>query len=413
MGSMISLGVGRMEIDWGKNHIFRDHSAIFKPEDVKPIPYYYVDDDGAPIVKYKEGYSRKLASIKQRLDLLGYTLGNVQRMYNQVLDECAEHGLSVTLSFDAFFELLKDIDISRINTLEYAVEYDENGYDLGEFARRCIIPDKEIYSRLLVAFGGDKHELNYELETFFENLNPYVILRLLAENPGGRNLDVFWSFADVVENGWAKREEIVKPLSCVEKILIVTEGSSDSFIIRRVFELLYTDISDFFRFIDMQEGYPFTGVGNLYNFCCGLMKIGISNKIIIIFDNDTVGKEKFEKLKKMPQMGNLLITKLPDSSLFSRVKTLGPQGISVEDINGSAVAIECFLDFASCERSPVIRWVNYMEKSQKYQGALMYKDDFVRVFKKADLLTGTYDSSKLRMLIDYLLEQWCNYWVFG
>ena len=33
-GSMISLGVGTMEIDWGKNSYFKDHSALFKPEDV-------------------------------------------------------------------------------------------------------------------------------------------------------------------------------------------------------------------------------------------------------------------------------------------------------------------------------------------------------------------------------------------
>ena len=31
-GSMISLGVGTMEIDWERNSYFKDHSALFKPE---------------------------------------------------------------------------------------------------------------------------------------------------------------------------------------------------------------------------------------------------------------------------------------------------------------------------------------------------------------------------------------------
>ena len=78
MGSMITLGIGRMEIDWGKNSFFRDHSVLFKPSDVKPIPYYYVDmDSDEPIIELKEGYARKLSSIKSRLDLLGYDLASI------------------------------------------------------------------------------------------------------------------------------------------------------------------------------------------------------------------------------------------------------------------------------------------------------------------------------------------------
>lgn len=30
MGTMISLGVGKMEIDWGENNVFTDHSVLFK-----------------------------------------------------------------------------------------------------------------------------------------------------------------------------------------------------------------------------------------------------------------------------------------------------------------------------------------------------------------------------------------------
>jgi hypothetical protein len=41
MGSMISLAVGRLEIDWGKNNGFVDHSALFQANDVRQIPYYY------------------------------------------------------------------------------------------------------------------------------------------------------------------------------------------------------------------------------------------------------------------------------------------------------------------------------------------------------------------------------------
>lgn len=408
MGSMISLGVGTMEIDWGKNNCINYHSSLFKPEDVKQIPYYYLDDYDSYITEYKEGYSRKLSSIKLRLDLLGYTLKKIEKMYNGLLKECESHSLNITLSYDDFSKLLKQIDVKKINTLKYAVNYDENGYDFGEFARRCIIPEEEIYSKLLLATGEDEYNIYFGLETFFENMDPYIILRLLAENPNANELDVYWSFSDVVENGWVKREDIVQPLLNSKKIIIVTEGSSDSYIIQRTIEQLYPDISDFFKFIDMEKNYPFVGTGNLYNFCCGLMKINIENQIIVIFDNDTAGNEKYQKLIEMPKMDNLLITKLPNNHLFEHINTLGPQGATADNINGTAVSIECFLDFNSCSRKPEIRWTSYVEKLDKYQGALICKDDYIRAFKKANLKDGTYDTTKLKYLIDYLLNEWIN-----
>jgi hypothetical protein len=41
---MIYLSVGRLEIDWGKNFGFTDHSALFQSSDIAQVPYYYVDE---------------------------------------------------------------------------------------------------------------------------------------------------------------------------------------------------------------------------------------------------------------------------------------------------------------------------------------------------------------------------------
>jgi len=42
MGSMIQLSVGNLQVDWGKNRGFTDHSGLFQTSDVKLVPYYYV-----------------------------------------------------------------------------------------------------------------------------------------------------------------------------------------------------------------------------------------------------------------------------------------------------------------------------------------------------------------------------------
>lgn len=44
MGSLISLSIGSLEIDWGKNNIGRDHSALFVAGDRTEADYFYSDD---------------------------------------------------------------------------------------------------------------------------------------------------------------------------------------------------------------------------------------------------------------------------------------------------------------------------------------------------------------------------------
>jgi hypothetical protein len=87
----------------------------------------------------------------------------------------------------------------------------------------------------------------------FENIDPYITLRILAENSTNSDLNVYWGYADIVDNGWVTKDEILSNVGAGQEILIVTEGSSDTHILRKAFSLLYSDISDFFTFVDMEE----------------------------------------------------------------------------------------------------------------------------------------------------------------
>ena len=69
---MIQLSVGNLEIDWGKNRGFTDHSAFFQTTDVALVPYYYGGSDyvGANgekswkiSVEHKEGLSKPLCEV--------------------------------------------------------------------------------------------------------------------------------------------------------------------------------------------------------------------------------------------------------------------------------------------------------------------------------------------------------------
>ena len=88
MGSIITLGINKMEIDWGKNNVFSNHSSLFQSKDyVQKIPYYAVNDEDDTIIEYEIGAKKKLKDIKDRLDLLGYDLKRIEKKYSEIVEE--------------------------------------------------------------------------------------------------------------------------------------------------------------------------------------------------------------------------------------------------------------------------------------------------------------------------------------
>lgn len=364
MGSLITLGINKMEIDWGKNNVFSNHSSLFQKGDFEQkIPYYTVDDEDKVIIEYENGAKKKLKDIKERLNLLGYDLKGVEKKYNEIVDEHEFYtDNKMTMSFESFKSFIINIDTKKVDNIRSAIEDIENGYESGEFFRKCILGDEEISDNIFSEYEEGK----YIIGEFFEAIDPYIILRLLAENKSNLESYVEWRYNEVIENRWVKKEDIIEELEEKNKILIVTEGSTDSFILKRTLDMLYPNISDFFNFIDMKENYPFTGVGSLKNFCNGLAKINIQNNTIVFFDNDTAGIETFNAIKNIQKPINLLFCHLPYYREFELFKTVGPLGEQINNINGKAVSIECFLDLSSVENESIVRWKNYNERMQEY-----------------------------------------------
>lgn len=393
MGSMITLGIEKMEIEWGKNNFYNDHSSLFQRTDFKDVPYYYADN----IVEYKKGFSKNLGCIKKRLDLLGYSLHNIEDMFNKELQyQNRLDSTDLQIDFKDFYDIVYRIDISKI---DMASETYEGVFDLGEYVRDCVL--NEIYE-LGKIFSS---EIDFA-STFLENLSPYIILRILSENKINQEFNLIWRVADVIENGWILKEDIMPALTAKEKILVVTEGSSDTDIIRKSINLLHADISDFFNFIDMGENYPFTGTGNLKNFIKGLAKIDISNNILVILDNDTAGLSVLKDIRNITLPQNLKVISLPDHPDFNKFMCKGPQGISYENINGKAVSIECFLDHKVINKDVFVRWTAFNEKLHQYQGNIEPKKELIHSFH-TNYCTD-YDFSKIVYLIDYILDRWIS-----
>ena len=399
MGSMIHLAVGRLEIDWGKNNGFSDHSPLFQIHDIDNVPYYYAGDELEPregekhrykiITELKEGLKKPLAEVVDRIRLLGYTSEWSEKEFNY-LSRLNGFGTNI-FSFNQLREALFTADVNSLG-----LDYGEGSEDFGEFFL------EQIYPRL--GIPELPPEFRFVLRRYgegMENLSAYTILQLLAANPTARSLPVIWAFNDVEENGWAMKSEFVHPLDQCNRFLIVTEGSSDSAIIRHAFHLLKPHISDFFNYADMAEGYPFSGTGNLYRFVQGLISIGIMNNIIVIFDNDAEGVASFNRCCKLNIPSNMRILRLPDLPQFCDFETIGPNGKHRANINGQGAAIECYLDLRN---KYLVKWNNFNSESGTYQGELIEKDRYKKEFLDQRNRIENYNYSKIEGVLEMIIN---------
>ena len=402
MGSMIHLTLGRIELDWGKNSGFIDHSALFRPSDLTTIPYYYAGDKDDPecadlpliqrenfsyrlITEMKEGYSAPLRVVARRLLLLGFT----DAYCREVLEWHLEDG---DFHHDFSFDELK-ATLTTVNFSDAHLSPEKGSDSLAEFLSTLKLSkyDPEAPKRPRRSWG-DADDI--------DGLDAYTVIRLLADNPTAQGLPITWQFADVADGGWAPRATFNAPLRQSSRFLIVTEGSSDVHILKHGLQLLYPDLADFFDFVDMQENYPFSGTGNLYNFIRGLISIKIQNNIVVIFDNDNEGVFNWERCARLAPPANMRIVKLPDLERFQFFRTVGPSGEHLGDINGKAAAIECYLDTGP---EPQVRWTSYDHKRDRYQGVIVGKEGLQRAFLAQRSVDPTYDYSGLRAILAMLI----------
>jgi hypothetical protein len=324
------------------------------------------------------------------------------------MEEEKDSSVSQLMTFDEFCSFVSEHPVGTLDdTFTSSSDEDSETKTRGRFN------DKALTQRIPWFRGHEIHaysELSYfgELMRF---LHPYSILRLLGHNEDNHELDVVWRYGLLVENGWASESEFVCGARRFQTFLVATEGSSDSHILKHALSLLRPDISDFFRFIDMSEGHPFPGTGNLVKFAKGLTNIDVQNNLIFLFDNDAEGAYAYKQLQSLNMPPNMRTMMLPSLEEFAAFNTRGPEGESIADINGRAAAIECYLDLNLTKYQPAtVVWTNYKKELDVYQGSLDHKESYTKEFMKKTsdtILKKGYRTDKLIVVINALIDECC------
>lgn len=202
-----------------------------------------------------------------------------------------------------------------------------------------------------------------------------------------------------------------------EKILILTEGHSDTEIIKRSVALLKPHWVSRLAFLDFGPK-PRGGAPALVETYKAFAAAGLSNRILAIFDNDTAARDCSRTLSGV-SIASMSYAHLPDIELARSYPTVGPQGDNIViDVNGKAVAIEMFvcsdLLRVAGSFSPV-QWGGYNPSMRQYRGEIMGKQqvaeaylDRLKQIESGNLDVGDYDWSTMSLLMDFIYRECCK-----
>lgn len=331
-------------------------------------------------------YTASALLVKDRLNLKGYTLPTAKRAFMKRMQaESQWYSNHAVPQFKEFYE--NRARILRELNVEHWIE---------------TVKSFKAASRGVPPWGTTKlHQAELTLEDFmlqtewygFDGTDLNVPLRLALEICDERDSFIY-DLSDLVDARYFDKDDdfvaLASDFSASEhasrsKIIILTEGRSDTWILSGAMKLLYPHLSDYFSFMDFEAAKVEGGVSHLARVVKSFAGAGIVNKVIAVFDNDTAGEEAIRSLRRLKLPSNLCILKLPDLKVLCKYPTIGPSGRITMNVNGSAASMELYLgDDVLREGGKLapVQWSAYNPVMGRYQGEVLEKEKIHRRFKE-------------------------------
>lgn len=196
-----------------------------------------------------------------------------------------------------------------------------------------------------------------------------------------------------------------------EKIIILTEGKTDTEFINASLKILYPYLYPYYHFIDF-EGFKVEGSASaLVKIINAFAASSVKHPIIALFDNDTAGINEMNRLKRQNLPSNIKVLKLPDIKIANSYPTIGPTGLKKMNVNGFACGIEMYLgeDLLNANGNYIpIRWKEYNAATNKYQGAINEKELIQKKFREK-IKTGKLGSMlEMDILLNHIFTAFRN-----
>lgn len=369
--------------------IFRESDKrVFKRKvsERNRLAWGYIKDEGDIETVYE--YSNTVSNIRQRLEIMGFSLDRVENQFSDGITREIEH-------LKCMRAILPNSDICSHYLAEQKIlEKTKFGDWLSAYknvVKQKLKPPRE-YKDLRFA---KKPLISYILqnklipEFAYKDLRDF--LRTMVEVcPDAESVTYY--ITDIIADGYYDPKDRVCELALMslsrdypinEKIVILTEGSTDKNILEKSLSLLYPHVSEYYSFMDFGLSNAPGGANSLVSTIKAFIGAGIRNRIIALFDNDTAAEVSLRSLKGIAIPGNIRILKYPDLEIATTYPTIGPSGVSELDVNGLACSIELYLGadvlVRNGELTP-IQWKGWEPNLNRYQGEILYKKELQEAF---------------------------------
>ncbi|OLV18735.1 HEPN/Toprim-associated domain-containing protein [Deinococcus marmoris] len=363
--------------------------APFIPFDLEMECSYYI-------------YQTQASFIKDRLDLMGINLKNLEVMFNEGWKDHKEFKSAEGENPNPILQELR-VKYNSENDLKddlhiYNFDYWKNLVKLA--VESNISLDNHTYGRF--DFLGSEtfsyHQDQYGFPNYY--LDFRYLLRILLEYLPGTQL-ITLDYTDLALNDYESADEMLcerviestaQDYSINEKIVVLTEGSTDLYILKNCLRFLSPHVQDNFAFADFSEVNAQGGTSSLISSIKVLISMSIKNRVLAIFDADAASLDALRGLININVPKNICTMLLPELELARQYPKIGPTGINTLDINSLACSIELYLPEEMItdnndELYP-IHWRGYIPSIQKYQGEIVQKREimsrFVDAVKKID-----------------------------
>ena len=246
------------------------------------------------------------------------------------------YGENLVRAFDEF-----SFENWRIAVIETAKNLSTEGYPWARKGDAWINQvGKEKVAEYLVTYSLPFHsDMYFGLHS--GSIGYFTIFRVILD-AFPDNETIVLDYSDLVYGGYC--EEIQDKNEFIQsKIIVLTEGKTDSEFISRSIKLLYPHLSKFYYFMDFEIMKVCGSVSYLVHYIKAFAGAGISSRIIGLFDNDVAALDSIMNLEKIQLPDNIKIQKLPEIEIAKNYPTLGPTENQNIDINGLACSIELFL----------------------------------------------------------------------
>jgi len=367
--------------------------TIFRENDKQTIFDEDKDGDEPPFGEYR--YVTTIGNAVERLEIMGFSLIRAKQEFvdgiNTELQLLQEY-IDETEDAEGYRAILDEYITTRnilasntfedwISSLGYIIRHNLHAHEISNNEKGNLPPLVKY-----ILYNEDSDNLfNFPIDDI------RLLIRVVFESCPRDEL-VYQDVTGLIMSGFYNEEDAICEIAVLnltkdypinEKIIVLTEGSTDANILQSSLELLYPHLAGYYSFMNFGISNTAGGASSLVLTIKAFIGSGIRNRTIGLFDNDTAARDAMRGLQKLSIPENIRFFAYPELEFARSYPTLGPNGMIEADINRLACSIELYLGRDILLQDGFIQpvqWKGYNETLKEYQGEVLNKRKLQELF---------------------------------